>query len=107
MLANGDAYTLRDVNKIAALTGADGVMAARGILENPAMFTGHDTTTPECLRDFMAWAVRCPVPFALVLHHISDMTGKMPGITKKVKKGLMECEDLLDLIDFVDERWPR
>lgn len=107
MLANGDAYTLSDVHKITSLTQADGVMAARGILENPSLFAGHDITTIECLRHFMKWAVRCPIPFPLVLHHISDMTAKMPAMTKKVRRELMKCDDLVDLIDFVEERWER
>jgi tRNA-dihydrouridine synthase 4 len=105
LIANGDAYTLADVNKIASLTGADGVMAARGILENPAMFAGHDVTPVECVKDFMEWAVRCPIPFPLVLHHVGEITARMPGMTKKERKALADCQDLLDLTDFVDDRW--
>ncbi|CAK3914563.1 related to DUS4 Member of dihydrouridine synthase family [Lecanosticta acicola] len=105
MIANGDAYTLADVNRIAAATQADGVMAARGILENPAMFEGSDTTTGQCISNFMTWAVRCPIPFPLILHHISEMSGRMPGMTKKDRKILMDCKDVLDLLDFVEDRW--
>ncbi|KAI5356911.1 Putative aldolase-type TIM barrel, tRNA-dihydrouridine synthase, DUS-like, FMN-binding protein [Septoria linicola] len=104
LVANGDAYSLADVKKIAALTEADGVMAARGILENPAMFAGEEVS-PECVSDFLHWAVRCPIPFPLVLHHISEMTARMPGMTKKEKRRLMECKDLLDLADFVEDKW--
>lgn len=105
LIANGDAYTLSDVKKIAGLTDADGVMAARGILENPAMFAGHDVTTPECMSDFVDWAMRCPVPFPLVLHHAGEMSARMPDMDKKVRKQLQDCQDLLDLLDFVEERW--
>ncbi|POS81619.1 hypothetical protein EPUL_005303, partial [Erysiphe pulchra] len=45
IVANGDAYTLKGVNEIATRTGVDGVMAARGMLENPAMFAGYDATS--------------------------------------------------------------
>lgn len=105
MLANGDAYTLTGVHDIAYKTGVDGVMAARGILENPGMFTGQDFVTPECMMGFLVWAVRCPIPFPLVLHHVTEMVGKMEGVTKKVKREVMECQDLIDLIDFVEGRW--
>lgn len=105
MVANGDAYSLSDVERIAELTEADGVMAARGILENPAMFAGYDEVPTKCVQDFLRWAVRCPIPFPLVLHHISDMTARMEGFTKKEKRRLMECRDLLDLIDFVEDKW--
>lgn len=107
LVVNGDAYSLADVNRICSLTHADGVMAARGILENPAMFGGYDATPPECVRKFMAWAVRCPIPFPLVLHHVCEITVRMPGMTKKEKKALMGCADLVDVIGFVEERWPR
>jgi tRNA-dihydrouridine synthase 4 len=47
VVANGDAYTLAGVQDIAARTGVDGVMAARGLLENPALFAGYDVTPVE------------------------------------------------------------
>ena len=105
VVANGDTYTLADVKKIAELTGVDGVMAARGILENPALFKRYDVTPSGCVRKFVEHAVRCPIPFPLVLHHISEMTGGMPGMMKKERKRLMECRDLVDLIDYVEDKW--
>ena len=38
---------MKDVKSIAESTGSDGVMAARGMLENPAMFAGYDLTPAE------------------------------------------------------------
>ena len=105
IFANGDAYALIDVQRITAQTGVDGVMAARGILENPALFAGYDVPPAECVRKFMGHAVRCPIPFPLVLHHVSEMTGRMEGMGKRERKKLMECRDLLDLIDWVEEKF--
>ncbi|KAK3710861.1 tRNA dihydrouridine synthase [Vermiconidia calcicola] len=105
VLANGDVYTLSDVEKIAAMTGVDGVMAARGILENPALFAGHDATPGDCVQRFIGHAVRCPIPFPLVLHHFSEMTVRMPGMTKQERKRMMNCRDLVDLIDLVEDKW--
>ena len=105
IVANGDVYTPADVKHIVESTGVDGVMAARGILENPALFAGYDTTPVECVRRFMGHAVRCPIPFPLVLHHVSEMTGRMKGMNKKERKRLMACEDLVDLVDYVENRW--
>lgn len=106
LIANGDAYSPEDVRQIANITRADGVMAARGIMENPAMFRDLDKSNSRCVRDFLAWVIKCPIPLPLVLHHISEITSGMPEMRKKEKKVLMECADLLDLIDFVDEQWP-
>jgi tRNA-dihydrouridine synthase 4 len=107
VVANGDAYTLAGVQDIAAHTGVDGVMAARGLLENPALFAGYDVTPVECVRVFLGYAIRCPIPYQLVQHHVCDMTAKMEGMGKKQKRALMECRDLLELVDWVDEKWGR
>jgi len=105
IVANGDAYTLSDVKAIAKRTGVDGVMAARGILESPALFAGFDVTPVECVQKFLSYAIRCPIPFPLVLHHVGEMTGRMPSMNKAERKKLMECQGLLDLTDFVEEKW--
>lgn len=105
VVANGDAYTLADVKRIAASTGVDGVMAARGMLENPALFAGFDVTPASCVQRFLQYAVRCPMPYQLVLHHMSEMTARMEGMAKKERRRLMACRDLVDLIDFVEDKW--
>ncbi|KAK5169451.1 tRNA dihydrouridine synthase [Saxophila tyrrhenica] len=105
VLANGDIYAAEDVKRIVSMTGVDGVMAARGMLENPALFVGHDTTPVDCARRFLEHAVRYPIPFQLVLHHFAEMTVRMPSVTKKERQQLMDCRDLIDLIDFVEDKW--
>ena len=42
VVANGDIKSLRDMEETVASTGCDGVMAARGMLENPAMYAGSN-----------------------------------------------------------------
>lgn len=58
ILANGDVYTLEDAKRITAQTGVNGVMAARGLLENPALFAGHEKTPQETVAKFMAYACK-------------------------------------------------
>ena len=43
VLANGDVRSLADAAQVRDATGVDGVMCARGMLENPAMFAGEDS----------------------------------------------------------------
>lgn len=104
VFANGDVYSLDDANKIVNITGVAGVMAARGILENPALFSGHTTATEGCVQRFLEHAIRSPIPFQLVMHHMSELADNM-GCSKKFKKKLMDCYDMLDLIDFVQDEW--
>jgi tRNA-dihydrouridine synthase 4 len=93
------------MERIVEMTGVDGVMAARGILENPALFAGYKFTPPECAMSLLDHAVRHPIPFSLVLHHFSEMSARMPGMTKRERKRLMDCRDLIDLIDFAEDKW--
>ena len=55
VIANGDAFTYADVEAITARTGCDGVMAARGLLANPAMFDarGFKHTPPACVAQYL------------------------------------------------------
>jgi hypothetical protein len=48
-VANGDAWTFDDVKMIREETGVQGVMAARGLLANPALFAGYDSTPKEAV----------------------------------------------------------
>ena len=49
VVANGDIFSLEDAKMTAEKTGCQGVMAARGLLENPAMYAGY-TSTPGQVR---------------------------------------------------------
>ena len=53
VLANGDVRSLEDARETRRRTGCDGVMSARGMLENPAMFAGWPETPAECVRDWL------------------------------------------------------
>lgn len=123
MVTNGDVYTLaspsaplsssrppsvKSVHQIAELTQADGVMSARGLLENPALFAGFEATPVECVQRFVGYAVQCPIPYPLVLHHVGEMTQFMEGrirMGKEERKQLLACADLIELLDFVEAKW--
>jgi tRNA-dihydrouridine synthase 4 len=107
LIANGDVSTLAIASSIAAETGVDGVMSARDILANPALFAGHDTCPWEAVEHFMNRVVKAPIPFKLVVHHLSQMTGSAgggkPALLGKEERGeLMECRDMIEVIDFLD-----
>jgi tRNA-dihydrouridine synthase 4 len=53
VVLNGDVFTLDDAQRAYAETGCDGVMAARGLMENPALFQGCAATPLECVRDYV------------------------------------------------------
>lgn len=107
VLANGDVFTLADALEITEKIGVQGVMSARGLLENPGLFKpaiskareegGRDNTGCqwETVEIFMSKVARAPIPFKLVLHHVSEMVGSDHSqagstlFTREERKGLM------------------
>nr|OQO22756.1 hypothetical protein B0A51_07225 [Rachicladosporium sp. CCFEE 5018] len=105
ILANGDANHPSVLAEIITKTCAAGTMSARGILENPTVFASLAVTPVESVQKFMKYAVKHPIPFPLLLHHLSEMSAGVKGMNKKEKSRLMACRDLFDAIDFVEEKW--
>ena len=87
-----------------------GLMSARAILANPALFAGYGACRWDVVETFLNNAVRCPLPFKLVLHHLSEMCAPGMGrdksalLTKQERGAMMACTNMLDLLDFLDEK---
>ncbi|KAK0657432.1 hypothetical protein B0T16DRAFT_60237 [Cercophora newfieldiana] len=119
ILVSGDVFTLNSLPytsdllpsekpDLPALLKLAGLMSARAILANPALYAGYEACPWEAVDTFLNNAVRCPLPFKLVLHHVSEMCAPGLGPNKKVllsrkERGeLMGCGNMLELIDFLD-----
>lgn len=91
-------------------TGLSGLMSARGLLANPALFAGYQSCPWHALETFMCNVARCPLPFKFVLHHVSEMCGPGMGpnktalLPKRQRLRLMEISNMLDLVDFLDQQ---
>lgn len=87
-----------------------GLMSARAILANPALYAGHDACPWEAVETFMNNVARCPLPFKLVLHHLSEMCAPGMGpnktalLPKQERAAMLACTNMVDLIDFLDEK---
>uniref|UniRef100_A0A060T2F9 tRNA-dihydrouridine synthase n=1 Tax=Blastobotrys adeninivorans TaxID=409370 RepID=A0A060T2F9_BLAAD len=103
VVANGDAFGTESVENIVKKTGVDGVMAARGILSNPAMFAGFNSTPWKAIELFWDYATGYGLPFRLIQHHFSEMLDGV--LSKKEKKDMNECNSLVDLIEWFDTRF--
>ncbi|KZT52133.1 FMN-linked oxidoreductase [Calocera cornea HHB12733] len=74
VVANGDAWSLPEVVKIRNETGAQGVMSARGLLANPALFSGYTSTPPSAIAQFVDISLNYGgLPFALFHRHVAYM----------------------------------
>ncbi|UNI15121.1 tRNA-dihydrouridine(20a/20b) synthase (NAD(P)(+)) [Purpureocillium takamizusanense] len=93
-------------------TNLEGFMSARGLLANPALFAGHPTCPWEAVETFMSNVARCPLPFKLVVHHVSEMCGpgfaaaadRNPLLGRRDRARLSGLADMCELIDYLDEK---
>jgi len=90
-----------------------GLMSARAILANPALYAGHARCPWDVVELFVNRAVRAPLPLKLMLHHLSEMCGpgfgpdKAALLSKKERVDMMACGNMCDLLDFLDEKAAR
>ncbi|TDL26986.1 FMN-linked oxidoreductase [Rickenella mellea] len=73
IVANGDAWSLTEAENIREATKASGVMSARGLLANPALFEGHLLTPPKVIQEFVQLATDYGLLFPLFHRHLGYM----------------------------------
>lgn len=80
LIANGDCKSMKDADEMYKVIGCDGVMAARGILANPTLFSGKYETTPiECVQNWLdiCTAADDQIVFPFFHHHLTFMMEKI------------------------------
>ncbi|GMS89147.1 hypothetical protein PENTCL1PPCAC_11322 [Pristionchus entomophagus] len=73
VIANGDIRSLDDAITVTSSTGCAGVMAANGLLANPSFFHGEETTSAQCVRDWLDISANLGVPQAIFHQHLVYM----------------------------------
>ncbi|XP_050070115.1 tRNA-dihydrouridine(20a/20b) synthase [NAD(P)+]-like [Anopheles maculipalpis] len=107
MVANGDIFTLDDAEQMYLQTKCDGIMAARGILSNPALFSGHKSTPVECVK---RWLHICEhadtdITYQCMHHHFSFMTESL--LNKRLRLQLNNLsKEKQKVFDFVRTHLP-
>jgi len=106
IVANGDINTPSDIIQAVEKTGVDGVMCARGILANPALFSGHKICPLECITDYLELSLMLGGHFVTHQHHISYM---MRGVSRVERKTFNQTRSMGGILDFWKERdwWDR
>lgn len=95
---------MEDVDRLVKATGVDGVMAARGLLNNPALFAGYKRTPWGAVERFLDYNMRSPLPYRFTLHHVSEMMEDM--IPRKERAQMTDdCKSIVELVDWLDERF--
>ncbi|XP_061638414.1 tRNA-dihydrouridine(20a/20b) synthase [NAD(P)+]-like [Phyllopteryx taeniolatus] len=99
VIANGDIKYPCDVESVHQLTGVDGVMAARGLLANPALFAGHEETPLECIWDWVDISVQQGTPFTCFHNHLIYMLDRVSAQPeRKVFNSLCSTSAVIDYL---------
>ncbi|XP_061575262.1 tRNA-dihydrouridine(20a/20b) synthase [NAD(P)+]-like [Cololabis saira] len=99
VIANGDIKYFRDVESTHHLTGVNGVMAARGLLANPAMFAGYEDTPLECIWDWVDISIEQGTPFTCFHHHLIYMLERVSSQPeRKVFNSLSSTSAVIDYL---------
>jgi tRNA-dihydrouridine synthase 4 len=103
IVANGDAFSPKDIAKISETTGAKGIMSARGILANPAIFQYVESVPLECISDYLDLAIQYGEGrFAIHHHHLMFMLSRY--LSRGERTQFAHLCSMSGIIDFFAER---
>lgn len=125
VLANGNIRHLDDANSCLEATGAEGVLSADGLLENPALFAGYRTAEwatgeegeiikdgnldqADLLVEYLQLCEKYPVPWRMVRAHVHKMLGEWFRLHPEVREVLnaqsrLTFEFLYGIVDRLRE----
>lgn len=76
-------------------------MAARGILQNPALYSGVDTTPLSCIQDWIDMSVNSKIQFQCFHHHLVFMLEKV--LNRRQRKVFNHLKTFEKVISFLEE----
>ncbi|KAI8853853.1 hypothetical protein BC829DRAFT_424591 [Chytridium lagenaria] len=103
IFANGSIFTLKDADDTVAYTGCDGVMAARGLLENPALFSGYTTTPLLAIEAYARAGIAYGSSAFIYHHHLMYMLDN--SMSKAEKKRFNVISTIPGCLDYLDEHY--
>merc|ERR1719354_35992 len=100
IIANGDVTTLDEVYEVCNKTGCEGVMVARGLLANPAMFSGYQHTPVDCIKNWVDVSLRLGTPFTCFHNHLIYMMDKI--VSKSEKRFFNSLQSTPAVLDYLN-----
>lgn len=104
VLANGNVRHMDDVDRCLKETGADGVLSAESLLENPALFAGFRTDEwvlgnedsgeegqldqADLVVEYLKLCEEHPVPWRMIRSHVHKMLGEWFRVHPEVREEL-------------------
>lgn len=103
VVANGDINSLSEAEDVAKMTGVNGVMAAQGMLNNPALYAGYESTPLSCVEDWLGISTMYGTQFSHFQHHMAFMVKKLLPRPDRHLLNLMSSSTAM--IDFLEENY--
>ncbi|XP_055607466.1 tRNA-dihydrouridine(20a/20b) synthase [NAD(P)+]-like isoform X2 [Uranotaenia lowii] len=106
VVANGDVFHLRDADEMFRITKCDGVMAARGMLSNPALFAGYDQTPTECIQRWLDVTKQADtdITYQAMHHHLTFMAESILTRQQRIVFNNL-TRDKLKVLDFLQDQF--
>ncbi|RKP10304.1 hypothetical protein THASP1DRAFT_13016 [Thamnocephalis sphaerospora] len=103
VVANGDIFTLDDADRMYAATNVDGIMSARGLLQNPALFAGHEHTPWECVQKYVQHALNYGTTTFIFHHHLMFMLESVMSAAER--RSFNTLASIPAILDFLQEHY--
>ncbi|GAA5796908.1 hypothetical protein HPULCUR_002286 [Helicostylum pulchrum] len=103
VIANGSIFSLKDADEMYEKTGVDGVMSARGLLQNPALFAGHESTPWECIEEYVRLALGYGTNSFIFHHHLMFMFEDV--MSNAERKTFNTLSSIPAILDHLEEHW--
>lgn len=104
VIANGNVFTRDEAENLHNLTGSDGIMSARGLLENPALFAGHTQTPWEAVERYIELASTYGSCYAVMHHHLVTMMQSI--LPNSSARHFNTLSSIPSILDFISEHAP-
>lgn len=103
VMFNGDINSLEVADRFYEATNCDGMMSARGILKNPALFDGHSETPLSCVQDWIDihHQQQDRMTFQNFHHHLSFMTESLLSRADRIR--FNDLTKKFQCLEFVKE----
>lgn len=103
LIANGDVKSLENAENLYRESNCDAIMSARGILTNPALFSGYSVTPLNCVQDWLDITSTIPTPFTCFHHHLVFMLEKI--LPKKSRMFFNNLQNKTSVLEFLKDTY--
>ncbi len=101
VIANGNVFTLKQAEDLHALTRVNGIMSARGLLENPALFAGHERTPVKAVFKYLDLVIKYGSCHAIAHSHLSSMLAAL--LPNSLIRHFNTLTSIPAIIDFLND----